>query len=279
MLTAILAAFGGGVLGAMLGALPAFIMCGFVCLAGTLPGCEFFGNVAFGAFFCPCISFAGGVAATAYAHNKKEINNGQSLDSIMHTNDPMGLIVGGVFGILGYLLNYLFADVVKFHTDTVALAVMTSGIIARLVFGKTGVFGKYGKDEKRAYFGSIPMDIVFGLGIGLLVAFGYEVLPADWGATYYQNMCFGIAAASLVFGSMGKTSIGFHHVIAPAAGATVMLGPVYGVVFAIIGSLLGDLLGNLYNNNHCDSHIDPPAGAIFIQMWIINLIAGNGFMG
>ena len=71
----LIAAFGGGTFGAALGALPAFIMTGFVALAGAgiaLAGGPdaLVGNLAFGSFFGPHIAFAGGVAAAAYAGRK-----------------------------------------------------------------------------------------------------------------------------------------------------------------------------------------------------------------
>ena len=71
---ALIAAFGGGAFAAGLGALPAFIMTGFVALVGTgitlAGGTDILtGNLAFGFFFGPHIAFAG-AAATAYAARK-----------------------------------------------------------------------------------------------------------------------------------------------------------------------------------------------------------------
>ncbi|MDO4565757.1 MAG: hypothetical protein Q4B42_00340 [Oscillospiraceae bacterium] len=285
-INALLAAFGGGVMGALLGGLPCFVMTGLIVIAGTIASlagdASAFAGVAFGSFFGPHVAFCGGAAATAYAARKGLIENGQSLDSTMGTGAADPLIVGGVFGILGYLINFLYSNVLGLPTDTIAMTVVTSGIIARLVFGKTGVFGKYDSGEKRVFLTpgkGLILNLVVGLGIGILVAFLPSALQAagasaDWISGNFQNLMFGIAAFSLVFASMGKASPGFHHIIAPAAGASVMLGPVWGIVFGVVGSLLGDLLGNLYNNGKCDSHIDPPGGAIFIQMFIILALAG-----
>jgi len=68
----LLASFGGGVFGAALGGLPAFVFTGFTVLAGAaavLRGSsfDFISNVAFG----PHIAFSGGVAAAAYAAKKR----------------------------------------------------------------------------------------------------------------------------------------------------------------------------------------------------------------
>ena len=72
---ALIAAFGGCAFVAGLGALPAFIMTGFVALVGTgitlARGADILtGNLAFGSFFGPHIAFAGAAAATAYAARK-----------------------------------------------------------------------------------------------------------------------------------------------------------------------------------------------------------------
>lgn len=290
-INALIAAFGGGVVGALLGGLPCFVFTGLITIAGTIASlagdASGFAGIAFGSFFGPHIAFCGGAAATAYAHRKGLIENGQSLDSTFGTGAADTLIVGGVFGIVGYLINFLFGTVLKFHTDTIALTVVCSGILARLIFGKTGLLGKFDSNDKRTVLTpgkGLIMNLVLGLGLGVLVAFLPNALVAagvsqDWINGNFQNLCFGVAAFSLIFASMGKASPGFHHIIAPAAGASVMLGPIYGIIFGIVGSLLGDVLGNLFNNGKCDSHIDPPGFAIFVQMWIINLLAGNGFAG
>ena len=70
------AAFGGGVLGACLGGLPAFIMTGFVLMVGIAAG--FFGspeaaNVIAGLVLDrvgTLVAFAGGVAACTYASSR-----------------------------------------------------------------------------------------------------------------------------------------------------------------------------------------------------------------
>ena len=66
---ALIAAFGGGIIGAYMGALPAFIMTGIYALVGgVLTAAGVGGDVAvnylaFGSFVGPHIAFAGGVAA------------------------------------------------------------------------------------------------------------------------------------------------------------------------------------------------------------------------
>ncbi len=172
----ILAAFGGGAFGATVGALPAFIMTGIVALIGTAIGLGsgvdmITGNVAFGAFFGPHVAFAGGVAAAAYAARKNNMlaggnlgggdvavaspqgitNGADILYSLNGTGDWTVLGIGGIFGILGLLINHLYANILAFPTDTVAMTVATSGLIVRFLIGRTGLLGKYEGREPRAY--------------------------------------------------------------------------------------------------------------------------------
>ena len=76
---ALIAAFGGGIIGAYMGALPAFIMTGIYALVGgVLTAAGVGGDVAvnylaFGSFVGPHIAFAGGVAAAGYAGRKGKL--------------------------------------------------------------------------------------------------------------------------------------------------------------------------------------------------------------
>lgn len=68
----LVAAFGGGVFGASVGALPAFILCGFAAIVGpavalATGNAAFTVDIAFGPMLGPHTAFAGGVAAAAYA--------------------------------------------------------------------------------------------------------------------------------------------------------------------------------------------------------------------
>ena len=67
-LFALVASFGGGIIGAYMGALPAFILTGVIAIAGSVAamagGADMtVGFIAFGSYLGPHIAFAGGVAA------------------------------------------------------------------------------------------------------------------------------------------------------------------------------------------------------------------------
>ena len=84
---ALIAAFGGGIIGAYMGALPAFIMTGIYALVGgVLTAAGVGGDVAvnylaFGSFVGPHIAFAGGVAAAGYAGRKGKLASGTDSDN------------------------------------------------------------------------------------------------------------------------------------------------------------------------------------------------------
>ena len=85
-------------------------------------------------------AFCGGVAAAAYAAKKGIHKAGKDIVSGgAGFNDPMALLIGGLFGILGYLLVSIFNTIFPAgFTDNVALTVFLSNTITRVTFGKTG---------------------------------------------------------------------------------------------------------------------------------------------
>lgn len=270
MLILLLTAIGGGIFGALVGALPAFIMTGFVAIAANVlvatgSNIDMLGTVAFGSFLGPHIAFAGGVAASAWAHRYGDLEAGGDITAPMAQYNAMKpLLVGGVFGGLGFLLNYLFSTVLALQTDTVALTVVVSGIIVRFMIGRSGLIGKCDL-EKRVYFPDQMTGgflVVAGLGIGMVVS--HMTI-----ATGLVTLGFGISAASLVFTQMGVPVPGTHHISLVAALAASATGNVFiGALFGMLAAILGEVYGRTFNS-YCDSHIDPPAFTIFTLAFII----------
>ncbi|MDG5818846.1 hypothetical protein [Natronococcus sp. A-GB7] len=144
-LAEIIAAFGGGAFGAALGPLPAFIFTGFMVIAGeaaTLVDPEaaaITDQVAFGPPFSPAISFAGGVAATAYAARRGYMDTGFDYHEAKNIAYALGtkpdvLAVGGAFGILGYWLVTISAQL-GMPYDPIAMGVVLSAFAHRLILG------------------------------------------------------------------------------------------------------------------------------------------------
>lgn len=293
---ALIAAFGGGIIGAYMGALPAFILTGVFALVGTAvsiaggDGSFIINNMAFGSFVGPHIAFAGGVAAAAYAGRKGKLSSGADIGSPLNgLGAPDVLVVGGIFGVFGYIVATLIGMTpLGPLTDLPGITVTISGIVARLLFGKTGLTGKYTGKGPRTWFSTgttFVYNVVLGGGIGIAVSFVAAAVanaaPEAWAATISGNfavMCFGFAAITLVFTQTGSAMPGTHHIALPSGLAAVVgisawgpYGAFLGVVFGILGSLLGDFFGNTFNS-YCDSHIDPPAFTIFLLTIVVSLI-------
>lgn len=295
---ALIAAFGGGVIGAYMGAVPAFVMTGVFALVGGVAtaagvdGSVAINSIAFGSFLGPHIAFAGGVAAAAYAGKQKKLASGADVVSSLNgLGEPDVLLVGGVFGVIGFILAWLIGMTpLGPLTDLPGICVVISGVIVRFVFGSTGLTGKYTGTGPRVWFSTgkgLLHNIILGGGLGCAVSFvaaglwngaqaGDAIATAAFGI--FPIICFGFSATTLLFACGGLACPATHHIALPAGlAATVGLnafgpgGALLGVVFGILGALGGDLFGNSINS-HVDSHIDPPATTIFILTIVVNLI-------
>ncbi len=292
----IIAAFGGGLFGASIGALPAFFFTGFLVIAGEMVGVmggdvDITGHIAFGAMFGPHIAFGGGVAAAAFAAKKGILDAGRDIltpptKGGVRADFWQVLVVGGVFGVIGHLIRAVGEGVLALPTDNVALAVFLSAVIVRLTLspGKTGLLGKFDPNVASSRM-SLPEDrhnawLPFHSRIELLVLVGVFVgALSGWMSiiTGSAFIGFGISAASLVvLNSIGPISV-THHVTLPAAlGALAVMagtgnpvaGVIGGAVFGLIGALIGELGARLFIS-WGDTHVDPPAFAIFISWSLI----------
>ncbi|HIW60637.1 MAG TPA: hypothetical protein H9880_12270 [Candidatus Anaerobutyricum avicola] len=290
----LIAAFGGGAFAASIGALPAFIMTGVFAVVGaavSMAGAADAGNIlvnyfAFGSFFGPHIAFAGGVAAAAYAKKKGISDNGADIaTSCAGHNAPDVLIVGGIFGVIGFLFKEfvvmnLFAGTIspRLVTDAPGITVFLSAILVRLVFGgklRTG-------DKTISQGGALGNTIVIGICYSLLVAgvyfAGLEVVPIETFAGSYHVLIFGMAAIGLVFAEIGQPFFGCHHIVIIAAETAVQcynntgnawMAVIMAIVFGTISAIICDVETNLINSGS-DSHIDGPACAIFIMTFVVN---------
>lgn len=284
----LLAAFGGGVFGAAIGALPVFILTGVFAIVGGLiilagvAGDYSIPYIAFGAWLGPHVTFAGGVAAAAFAANKSKVMaNGADITVPLYSTGYYGaLLVGGIFGMLGSVIVY-FLGAYSIPTDHPGCVVFILAIITRLTLGSSGFCGVCPVEDadKRPWFtGGTGMinHIILGFGIGAVVCgVGQTLLNAGINKELlgiYPVVCFGISATSLIFAQMGGAIPASHHITLPSALAFVLSGSVVvGILVAIINVLFGDFIAKTFNS-YCDTHIDPPATVICITVLIINLV-------
>lgn len=270
----LLTAFGGGALGAIFGGLIAFIFTGIAALVGiaiiaTGGSSDILNLVAFGPVFGPHVAFSGGVFAAAYAGRIKKLDNGADIVTpLARLQHPGVLLAGGVAGALGYAINYLYSGVLAIPTDTIALTVLTIGVLARLIFGKSGLLGitPSGTERRFVPLGNDLMQvIVIGLAASLAVA-------AVVMKTEIAVLGFAISAASLLFAELGLPVPATHHITLVAAVAVLNSGNLMtGVLFGVIAAILCDTFGRIFNTHH-DAHIDPPAFTIATLTAVVLMI-------
>ncbi|WP_049992273.1 hypothetical protein [Natrinema salifodinae] len=266
-LAELIAAFAGGAFGAALGPLPAFIFTGFLVIAGeaaTLVDPEaaaITDSVAFGPPFSPAISFAGGVAATAYAARRGYIDADFDYHQAKNIAYALGtkpdvLAVGGAFGILGYWLQTVSAELAMPY-DPIAMGVVLSALAHRLILGYSVIGTVRGssildmspfEDGERRVIGEPATDGGKAQVIaesdadqrGRLVVEPWLGHQYRWGhvamigltagilgayvalATGSAFLGFGISAASLIFLNCGVEQIPVtHHITLPASTAAL----------------------------------------------------------
>ena len=301
LLLGILAAFGGGVFAAAVGGVPAFIFTGVFSIVGACIGFAGAGdaanfvvnNMAFGCFFGPHISFAGAVAAAAYAKKKGSIENGADIISCLAgLNEADVLAVGGVFGVIGFLfkefvVNNLFAGTIstKLVTDGPGFTVFCSAILVRLIFGGKLFTGKGNiVSEGKAFTNCLMISFGYALVVSGVYVYAIEAggVPVETISGFYHVLIFGMAAIGLTFAVAGQAFYGCHHIVIIAAEAVVagyaktgsaLAAIVIGVICGVISGIICDAEGCLINCG-TDSHIDGPATAIFIMTFVVNAIFG-----
>lgn len=305
-LIALVGAMGGGAFGAAIGGQPAFIFTGFAVLVGcatALAGAkyDFLTNIAFGPVFGPHISFAGAVAACAYAARRGALDTGRDIATpLAGTARPDALLVGAVFGAGGYVVQKVLADVLEKSdgiawTDTIALTVTISAFVVRFMFGRKGPLGEptgEAVDRPRLtissdavwvrHQGEWRMTVAMGLTAGTLAAYAMTSIAGTSVdlATTVVTLGFGFSAVSLLFLQFDQPGPVTHHMTLPAAvAATTVLAAggapglalALGAVAGLAGALVGELAARLFLI-HGDTHIDPPAIAIFVLNTVILLV-------
>jgi hypothetical protein len=326
-------ALAGGAFGAAVGALPSFIFTGFVVFLGeglailqreigTLPGINagelaagVTGVIGFGAVTGAHIAFAGGVAASAYASKKypeegSTYHFGKDITYAFGTQ-PDVLAVGAVFGVLGMFINRVGAAIGT-PTDTIAVSVVLTALIARAVFGYPLVGkasggspfdmspfedGKQRVETDGGYPGGLYPDRLATepwllhrykwVGVATIGLVGGILGGYIWIQTGSIFLGCAISALSLLFLQLGVEKIPVtHHITLIGAVGAVVVGPIAGSVvallaagvFGIVSGLLGEVAQRLLYA-HSGTHVDPPAMAIAIAMLaLLGIIPNAGYL-
>lgn len=265
-------AFFGGVFGATIGAIPAIGLTGFYVLIGSAimaaGGSDAFLNqVAFGHLFGPHMVFTGAVAATAYLGSKNIHDfKGTDIDkSPFAANDAIALLVGGCFGVIGYLGAYLFTEILGIKADGGAIGIIVGSILTRLIFGQSSLLSPVENGKSRLAF--TANELVFGVlwsgAFSALIAWVTHVT----GIPFFG---FGIGAFLFFFTIFGANfPVGHHIGIISALAMMTFNNYALAILFGVMAWFVFELVARLFNTN-VKTHIDPPAYAIALFTFILN---------
>lgn len=291
---ALLISFCGGVFGAAIGALAAFVFTGITGLIGiviVMAGVQFdwLGLMPFGVFFGPHISFAGGAAAAAFARKMGYMESGKDIGkALMGLKKPSVLVIGGIFGMIGYIFNLGIASVMPGKIDTVALAVFLVALIAKVTFGNTGfseIFGSVPAEIKKLggrysinstgvwipWVNKASEKTIIGISAGGCSAYvTYMMLQNSSTAPVAVLVGFCISAVSLLWLQVGFEIPVTHHItICAAYGVAASGGNIlWGIAAAVVAAFVADFMARTFYV-YGDCHVDPPAMGIAITSFII----------
>lgn len=290
----ILAAFGGGVFGGLIGGTNAFIFTGIIGLAGIVlvlsgNGDILISSVSAGPFLAPHVGFAGGVAALAVINRRKkncieryskaqdeeerkeldgELETYKNIDglstfaSLYSFKSTLSIVIAGVFAGVGYLINYYFDNIFHLSIDTVAFTIVISNVITRLFIAKDNVL----KINENNFYENINKNMMFNIiwAFPFSLAIAYITM-----ATGHELLGFYISAFSLILNSVGKSIPVTHHISLITAYATIQFENLWlGVLFGVMAMVIGEYFDKTFNNN-AESLIDMPSAIIALLSFVI----------
>lgn len=267
---ALVCSFLGGVFGAVVGGLQACMIVGFVGIASLCfpsgPNAELLNNTVLGGTLLPFMSFAGGVAAAAYAANirKHDLAGNNIVKSLCFSRDASVLMIGGAFGSIGYLM-VCGINALGIKCDAGSVSVMISALIVRFIFGNRKYFNREATKFPQYHEKKISdwtYNIVFGFFISLMGAFCvYQ--------TGYMFVAFYLSLCSLLLLLIDDGFSPTHHITLVVGYATILSHSIlWGVVFGILANILCKLVEDFINTD-VNTHIDPPATTIGLLSLVI----------
>lgn len=317
VVTTIILAFLGGVLATCMGALGSVILCAIFALAGVcavMAGCEFniVTSIAFGFFLSPHMGLGPAACALTYAAKKGYVEDSKGIAlPLMFLGKPMVLVVGGIFAVISYYVNVGLGAILPGKIDSISAAIVVIGIIAKLLWGNEGLFGKVPEGDKR--FGVLSSNnwmphMPYGEGVtywlfagsvGAMSTLFYwyiseyaKQVGSETIASVAMFPMFALAVIFLILLVCGLPCPVFHHVglsscyaamMAYAAGQSLLVCILWGMAGGIISHFAADLLADLFIV-YGDGYVDPPSLSMTccsIVYWIIFAPLGlyNGTAG
>ncbi len=282
----ILTAFGGGMAGSLIGGTMAFAFAGLTGLIGIIlilstGDSTFLDQITFGPFLGPHVAFAGAVAAAAFAGQKSLLPGSDADRPLFHFKDPSVLLVGGMFGVIGHIIERFLAST-GIPMDTVATTVVISGVLVRLLITRSSllstsdaesvpetdtdtIYDADGDDGITAgsTASTVLFDGVWAFGLGLITAFIVDL-------TGIESIGFALSAASLFMAYSSAAPFPVTHHVTMVAGYAMMTFDSYFIaaIFAVIAVITG-IFVEKWTNMDVKSHLDMPAVIIALYGFII----------
>jgi peptidoglycan/LPS O-acetylase OafA/YrhL len=100
----------------------------------------------------------------------------------------LGLLVGGILGVFDGLSAW-FTPAVRAQLLTIVIGSTVKGLIAGVLIG---YFAKK--------VNSLPLGLLFGLGVGLLLAYAVAAMPDPTGKHYYFEIMLPGAIVGMIVG-------------------------------------------------------------------------------
>jgi hypothetical protein len=313
VLVTVLAAFSSGVFGSSIGAIASIVMCAVFALVGIAANAagssvDMVSNVAFGILLGPQVSFAPACCALAYAWKKGYIENSKDifkpLISLRHTDV---LLIGGIFGVIGWYFNILLENTVGSKIDCVALSVTIISIMGKWLFGGSPI-GETPKGYKRFDVGSecwLPWQtmgndfnlMVLGIAVSIIsaetvlyickiaVESGNTILISESGLLVWS-----LGLILLLFLTTGNNVPVFHHIGLCASmtarviflkGGNELEVVLWATAIGVLTAYVGDWLGRIFDV-HGEGYVDPPTAAIAvvapIPLWVVSKLEMDNYI-
>lgn len=316
-LNMLLMVFGGGVIGAALGGLWAIILCAIFALLGIVllmaGGTDFLLlQVAFGPIFGPHVGgFGAGLVAGSYAvwRGKHPSNAAKDiLTPLIHAGGDT-MLVGGVGAVAAHLLLQVLAKVPMLgQSDLVAVDLFIIMVLARLIFHKEGPLGNMQSIKENGLLNTLDYSISWGgwqspMKVNIPIGIGAGILSASlaWGIKTSLDPMVAAGTVSGVAGFVAPLVAGWalslviliplqvtsgkiqqvpimHCFSIMGAWAFMHTGSILAAAIAgVIAGIVQEFCARVFYN-HGSTHIDPPAVAIMICTFLINIIMKPEFL-
>lgn len=316
-LNTILMVFGGGIVGTALGGLWAVVFCALFGLIGIgvilSGGTDFvLSQIAFGPIFGPHVGgFGAGLAAATYAVWRKNHPSGAAKDiltPLLHTSWDV-LLFGGVYSVASHLALQLVGKVPLLNqTDGIAFVLIGGTLLTKLIFLRELPWGQKDSIQKHGLMGTDNHAISWAgwqspWGLLLPMNFGAGIFSAAlaWGIKIQLDPMVAAGQISALGGFIAPLLVGWCTAILILMALQLGTGKIQQVpimhcpsiigawVFMYTGSILAAGIAGLIAGvvqeisarviyNHGTAHIDPPATAIMICTFLVNIIMKPEFL-